>query len=56
MILVLFLTVGYQFLLNEAFGPFIKYLPITYEGVGLLMKLSIVPGSQNKALLEANQN
>ena len=34
-ILVLFLTVGYQFLLNEAFGPLIKYLPITHEGVGL---------------------
>ncbi|KAA8650441.1 hypothetical protein EYZ11_000824 [Aspergillus tanneri] len=31
MIVVLILTVGYQYLLNEAFGPLIRYLPITLE-------------------------
>ncbi|KNG89489.1 hypothetical protein ANOM_002241 [Aspergillus nomiae NRRL 13137] len=31
MIVVLVLTVGYQILLNEAFGPLIRYLPITLE-------------------------
>lgn len=31
MTIVLALTVGYQFLLNEAFGPLIRYLPITLE-------------------------
>ena len=31
MIVVLILTVGYQVLLNEAFGPLIRYLPITLE-------------------------
>ncbi|KAL2807652.1 hypothetical protein BJX63DRAFT_64489 [Aspergillus granulosus] len=31
MIVVLALTVGFQFLLNEAFGPLIRYLPITLE-------------------------
>lgn len=31
MIVVLILTVGYQFLLNEAFSPLIRYLPITLE-------------------------
>lgn len=31
MIVVLVLTVGYQFLLNDAFGPLIRYLPITLE-------------------------
>lgn len=31
MIVVLVLTIGYQFLLNEAFNPLIRYLPITLE-------------------------
>lgn len=31
MIVVLILTVGYQILLNEAFSPLIRYLPITLE-------------------------
>lgn len=31
MIVVLILTIGYQILLNEAFGPLIRYLPITLE-------------------------
>lgn len=31
MIVVLVLTAGYQILLNEAFGPLIRYLPITLE-------------------------
>ncbi|EIT78590.1 hypothetical protein BDV35DRAFT_347459 [Aspergillus flavus] len=31
MIVVLILTVGYQLLLNDAFGPLIRYLPITLE-------------------------
>lgn len=31
MIVVLILTAGYQILLNEAFGPLIRYLPITLE-------------------------
>ncbi|KAI9927682.1 hypothetical protein AWENTII_006524 [Aspergillus wentii] len=31
MIVVMVLTVGYQFLLNEAFSPLIRYLPITLE-------------------------
>ncbi|KAL1970181.1 hypothetical protein VTN77DRAFT_6586 [Rasamsonia byssochlamydoides] len=31
MIIVLILTIGYQFLLNEAFSPLIRYLPITLE-------------------------
>src|SRR5699024_7490297 len=31
MIVVLVLTVGYQLLLNEAFSPLIRYLPITLE-------------------------
>ena len=31
MIVVLILTIGYQFLLNEAFNPLIRYLPITLE-------------------------
>ncbi|EPS29391.1 hypothetical protein PDE_04340 [Penicillium oxalicum 114-2] len=31
MIIVLVLTVGFQVLLNEAFGPLIRYLPITLE-------------------------
>lgn len=31
MIVVLVLTVGYQILLNEAFGPLFQYLPITLE-------------------------
>ncbi|KAE8393186.1 hypothetical protein BDV23DRAFT_180791 [Aspergillus alliaceus] len=31
MIVVLVLTVGYQILLNDAFGPLIRYLPITLE-------------------------
>lgn len=31
MIVVLVLTIGYQFLLNEAFSPLIRYLPITLE-------------------------
>lgn len=31
MIVVLILTIGYQFLLNEAFSPLIRYLPITLE-------------------------
>ncbi|PWY93185.1 DUF221-domain-containing protein [Aspergillus sclerotioniger CBS 115572] len=31
MIIVLFLTAGYQFLLNDAFGPLFRYLPITLE-------------------------
>ncbi|KAE8352253.1 hypothetical protein BDV28DRAFT_161900 [Aspergillus coremiiformis] len=31
MIVVLILTVGYQILLNDAFGPLIRYLPITLE-------------------------
>ncbi|KAL5360686.1 hypothetical protein BJX96DRAFT_175533 [Aspergillus floccosus] len=31
MIVVLILTVGYQVLLSEAFGPLIRYLPITLE-------------------------
>lgn len=31
MVVVLILTIGYQVLLNEAFGPLIRYLPITLE-------------------------
>lgn len=31
MIVVLVMTIGYQILLNEAFGPLIRYLPITLE-------------------------
>ncbi|KAF7718943.1 Rsn1 domain-containing protein [Penicillium ucsense] len=31
MIIVLILTIGFQILLNEAFGPLIRYLPITLE-------------------------
>lgn len=31
MIVVLILTAGYQILLNEAFGPLLRYLPITLE-------------------------
>jgi hypothetical protein len=31
MIVVLILTAGYQILLNEAFSPLIRYLPITLE-------------------------
>lgn len=31
MVVVLVLTIGYQILLNEAFGPLIRYLPITLE-------------------------
>ncbi|KAJ5238396.1 hypothetical protein N7468_003015 [Penicillium chermesinum] len=31
MIVVMVLTVGYQILLNNAFGPLIRYLPITLE-------------------------
>lgn len=31
MIVVLVLTIGYQILLNDAFGPLIRYLPITLE-------------------------
>ncbi|KAL3467140.1 hypothetical protein BJX64DRAFT_191506 [Aspergillus heterothallicus] len=31
MIVVMVLTVGFQILLNEAFGPLIRYLPITLE-------------------------
>ncbi|PKX88197.1 DUF221-domain-containing protein [Aspergillus novofumigatus IBT 16806] len=31
MIVVLILTIGYQILLNEAFSPLIRYLPITLE-------------------------
>ncbi|KKK13428.1 hypothetical protein ARAM_000888 [Aspergillus rambellii] len=31
MIVVLVLTAGYQILLNDAFGPLIRYLPITLE-------------------------
>ncbi|KAE8383411.1 hypothetical protein BDV26DRAFT_138621 [Aspergillus bertholletiae] len=31
MIVILILTVGYQLLLNDAFGPLIRYLPITLE-------------------------
>lgn len=31
MIVVLLLTIGYQFFLNEAFSPLIRYLPITLE-------------------------
>ncbi|OJJ50572.1 hypothetical protein ASPZODRAFT_126459 [Penicilliopsis zonata CBS 506.65] len=31
MIVVLVLTVGYQLMLNEAFGPLMRYLPITLE-------------------------
>ena len=31
MIIILFLTAGYQLLLNDAFGPLFRYLPITLE-------------------------
>ncbi|KAI9367578.1 hypothetical protein BJX61DRAFT_292997 [Aspergillus egyptiacus] len=31
MIIVLILTIGFQILLNEAFGPLFRYLPITLE-------------------------
>ncbi|KAJ5151235.1 uncharacterized protein N7482_010487 [Penicillium canariense] len=31
MIVVLIMTIGYQILLNEAFGPLLRYLPITLE-------------------------
>lgn len=31
MIVVLILTIGYQYFLNEAFSPLIRYLPITLE-------------------------
>jgi hypothetical protein len=31
MIVVLILTIGYQFFLNEAFSPLMRYLPITLE-------------------------
>lgn len=31
MIVVLVLTIGYQWLLNEAFNPLVRYLPITLE-------------------------
>jgi hypothetical protein len=31
MIILLFITGGYQYLLNEAFGPLFRYLPITLE-------------------------
>lgn len=31
MIIILILTAGYQILLNEAFGPLFRYLPITLE-------------------------
>ena len=31
MIVVLFLTIAYQFLLNWSFGPLLRYLPITFE-------------------------
>ncbi|KAF3392692.1 putative protein RSN1 [Penicillium rolfsii] len=31
MIIVLILTIGFQILLNEAFGPLLRYLPITLE-------------------------
>lgn len=31
MIVALFLTLGYQYFLNEAFSPLIRYLPITLE-------------------------
>ncbi|KAJ5369096.1 uncharacterized protein N7496_008856 [Penicillium cataractarum] len=31
MIIVLIMTIGFQILLNEAFGPLLRYLPITLE-------------------------
>lgn len=31
MIIILVLTIGFQILLNEAFGPLLRYLPITLE-------------------------
>jgi hypothetical protein len=36
MIVVLVLTVGYQYFLNEAFSPLIRYLPITLEDDAVL--------------------
>lgn len=36
MIVVMVLTVGYQLLLNEAFGPLMRYLPITLEDDAVL--------------------
>ncbi|KAI1503917.1 hypothetical protein F5X99DRAFT_373856 [Biscogniauxia marginata] len=36
MIIVTFLTVIYQFLLNKSFGPLLRYLPITFEDEAVL--------------------
>jgi hypothetical protein len=35
MIIILVLTAGYQILLNEAFGPLLRYLPITLEDAAI---------------------
>jgi calcium permeable stress-gated cation channel len=48
MIVVFFLTAGYQFFLNEAFSPLFQYLPITLEDDAVLR-------DQEFARLQANR-
>nr|KAK5447240.1 hypothetical protein LTR18_002819 [Exophiala xenobiotica] len=58
MIIILILTAGYQLLLNEAFSPLFRYLPITLEDDAVQRDEEFARAMQNKqGLLEAdNQN
>merc|ERR1712000_510713 len=55
MIIILILTAGYQLLLNEAFSPLFRYLPITLEDDAVRRDEEFVRAMQNKqGLLEAD--
>lgn len=54
MIIVLVFTVIYQFLLNSAFGPLIRYLPITLEDEAVTRDEEFARAQEKHWMLEAN--
>ncbi|KAK3353051.1 hypothetical protein B0T25DRAFT_200249 [Lasiosphaeria hispida] len=66
MIVALILTALYQFLLNSAFGPLLRYLPITFEDEAVLRdeafqraqdrRLGFIPDDDESTALMSNQD
>ena len=54
MIVVLVFTVIYQYLLNSAFGPLIRYLPITLEDEAVMRDEDFARAQEKRWMLEAN--
>ena len=55
MIVVLVLTVLYQWLLNRAFGPLLRYLPITLEDEAVMRDEEFARAQEKRWMLDENE-